>query len=124
MSVDIAVYDTRVETPAFRAALAPDAELTRTQATPAGAFRAARRMFLRGQRLDMRSLAAELSISRATPYRWGGHRERLLSDVRWSLSHELFEQAKADHRRKRGAQRVLAVFRQHTHEIVRARPLQ
>jgi AcrR family transcriptional regulator len=111
------------ETPAFRAARERGAKLTRTQATPAGAFRAARRMFLRGERLDMRALAARLSISRATLYRWCGDRERLLSDVLWSLSHQLFEQAKADHSRKRGADRVLAVFRQHTGGIIGAAPL-
>jgi AcrR family transcriptional regulator len=111
------------ETIAFRDARDPAASLSRTQATPAGAFRAARRMFLAGQRLDMRSLAAELEISRATLYRWCGDRERLLSDVLWSLSHHLFERAKADHPRHTGAKRVLAVFRQHTQGIVRAEPL-
>jgi AcrR family transcriptional regulator len=111
------------DTPAFRAAREQGAELTRTQATPAGAFRAARRMFLRGERVDMRALAAELSISRATLYRWCGDRERLLSDVLWSLSHQLFEQAKADHARKRGATRVLAIFRQHVSGIIGAGPL-
>ena len=111
-------------TPAFRAAQDRDAELSRTQATPAGAFRAARRMFLRGERLDMRALAAELGISRATLYRWCGHREQLLSDVLWSLSHQLFEQAAADHPEHTGAQRVLAVFRQHVNAIVGAPPLQ
>ena len=111
-------------TRAFRAAQDRDAELSLTRATPAGAFRAARRMFLRGERLDMQALAAELRVSRATLYRWCGHREQLLSDVLWSLSHQLFERAKADHRAKRGAARVLAVFRQHTREIVHAEPLQ
>ncbi len=112
------------DTPAFLAARDREAELTRTQATPAGAFRAARRTFMRGERLDMRSLAAALGISRATLYRWCGHRDRLLSDVLWSLSHQLFEQAKVDHGDKRGAERVLAVFRQHVGGIVRSRPLQ
>jgi AcrR family transcriptional regulator len=112
------------ESIAFRAAHDPEAELSRTQATPAGAFRAARRMFLRGQRLDMRQLAGELQISRATLYRWCGDRERLLSDVLWSLSRSLLEQAKADHPRHTGAERVLAIFRQHTSEITRAQPLQ
>jgi AcrR family transcriptional regulator len=112
------------ETIAFRAARDPEAELSRTQATPAGAFRAARRMFLNGQRLDMQSLAAELQISRATLYRWCGDRERLLSDVLWSLSHQLFELARTRHPRHTGAKRVLAVFRQHTREIVQAAPLQ
>jgi AcrR family transcriptional regulator len=80
-------------------------------------------MFLRGQRLDMRSLADEVGISRATLYRWCGDRERLLSDVLWSLSHQLFEQAKVDHPEHTGGQRVLAIFRQHVNAIVGARPL-
>jgi AcrR family transcriptional regulator len=113
-----------VETPAFRAAQDRDAELSLTRATPAGAFRAARRMFLRGERLDMQALAAELRVSRATLYRWCGPRDQLLSDVLWSLSHQLFERAKADHPAHTGAPRVLAIFRQHVHEIVGARPLQ
>jgi AcrR family transcriptional regulator len=112
------------ETPAFRAAQERDAELSRIQATPAGAFRAARRTFLRCERLDMRALAAELRISRATLYRWCGHRDHLLSDVLWSLSHQLFEQATRDHPEHAGAERVLAVFRQHVRAIVGARPLQ
>ncbi len=112
------------ESIAFRAARDPDASLSRTQATPAGAFRAARRTFLKGQRLDMQSLAAELGISRATLYRWCGDRERLLADVLWSLSHQQFERAKADHPRHAGARRVLAVFRQHLLAVVQAEPLQ
>src|SRR5947199_2731917 len=111
------------ETPAFRAAQVRDAELSSTRATPAGAFRAARRMFLRGERLDMRALATELRVSRATLYRWCGHREQLLSDVLWSLSHQLFEQAKADHPEHTGAQRVRAIFGHHVNAIVGARPL-
>jgi AcrR family transcriptional regulator len=112
------------ETRAFRAAQDREAELSRTKATPAGAFRAARRMFVRGERLDMRALAAELRISRATLYRWCGHRDQLLSDVLWSLSHQLFEQAKADHPDHTGAPRVLAIFTQHVRAIIGARPLQ
>ena len=34
-------------------------DLTRTQATPAAAFRAARRTYLRGQRVDMQALACQ-----------------------------------------------------------------
>jgi AcrR family transcriptional regulator len=109
---------------AFRASLEPDAALARTTATPAAAFRAARRMFLSGRRLDMQALAAELGVSRATLYRWTGHRDQLLSDVLWSLSHELYVQASNDHPEHTGAERVLAIFRQHVGALVRARALQ
>src|SRR5437016_13844445 len=91
------------ESPAFRAAREANTELTRTNATPAAAFIAARRMYLKGQRVDMLALAAQLGVSRATVYRWTGHRERLLADILWSLSDEVFEQAKADHPEHTGA---------------------
>lgn len=72
----------------------------------------------------MQALAVELGISRATLYRWTGRREQLLSDVLWSLSNALFERAKADHAARTGADRVLAVFRQHMDAVVGAEPLQ
>jgi AcrR family transcriptional regulator len=108
---------------ALQAASDASADLTRTRATPAGAFLAARRMFLEGRRLDMQTLAAELGVSRATLYRWTGHRDQLLSDVLWTLSNDLFEQAKADHPKHTGADRLLAIFRQHVGALVEARPL-
>jgi AcrR family transcriptional regulator len=48
-------------------------------------FREARRRFLAGRRLDMRELASDMGISRATLYRWVGDRERLLGEILWSL---------------------------------------
>src|ERR1700758_1065955 len=110
----------RSGSPAFRASLERDAQRSRTRATPAGAFAAARRRFERCERLDMQALAAELAISRATLYRWTGDREQLLGDVIWSLSHELFERAKAQHPEHTGAPRVIAVFRAHLQAIVDA----
>src|SRR6266576_2881220 len=108
---------------ALREARSAQPELTRTRATPAAAFRAARRMYLRGRRVDMQALAAELGVSRATLYRWTGPREQLLADVLWSLSDEIFEQAKADHPEHTGPERLLAIFRQHVGALVAARPL-
>jgi len=99
-------------------------ELARTSSTPAAAFHAARRIYLKGQRLDMQALASELGVSRATLYRWTGPREELLSDILWSLSDQIFEQAKADHPEHTGAGRLLGIFRQHVGAVVEARPLQ
>jgi AcrR family transcriptional regulator len=106
----------------MREALAGEAD-QRPRATPAAAFRAARRMFLRGERLDMRALTQELGVSRATLYRWTGDREQLLGDVLWSLSDALFEQAKSDHADLAGPERLLAVFEQHVQGLVEAQPL-
>src|SRR5438067_2297492 len=108
---------------ALRAARDCPSDLTRTQATPAAAFRAARRTYLRGLRVDMQALAAELGVSRATLYRWTGPREQLLGDVLWSLSDAIFEQAKADHPEHAGPERLLAIFRQHVGALVQAKPL-
>jgi AcrR family transcriptional regulator len=108
---------------AFRAARDDGVELTRTRATPAAAFLAARRMYLKGQRVDMLALAAELGVSRATLYRWTGHRQRLLADILWSLSNEVFERAKADHPEHTGTERLVAIFRQHVGVLVQAKPL-
>jgi AcrR family transcriptional regulator len=93
-------------------------------ATPAGAFAAARRRYLAGERIDMRALAAELGVSRATLYRWTGPREQLISDVVFSLSDDVFEQAKRDTAHLSGSERLLAVFRQHVSALVQAPPLQ
>jgi len=90
---------------------------------PAAAFAAARRTYLQGRRVDMQALAAELEVSRTTFYRWTGQREQLLSDVLWSLSDDIFEQAKADHPEHTGPERLLAIFRQHVGALVDAKPL-
>jgi AcrR family transcriptional regulator len=69
---------------ALERALAGGAEQAR--ATPLDALRAARRMWLAEQRIDMGGLAAELGISRATVYNWVGDRERLTAEVVWSIA--------------------------------------
>ncbi|WP_051026927.1 QsdR family transcriptional regulator [Nocardia higoensis] len=53
---------------------------------PIDAFRAARRCFLRGERVDVGRLAAELGVNRVTLYRWVGSRDQLLVEVIWSLT--------------------------------------
>ena len=54
----------------------------RRRSTP---FRLARRTFLAGERIDMQTLARSLGVDRATLYRWVGSRERLLTEILWSL---------------------------------------
>jgi AcrR family transcriptional regulator len=108
---------------ALQASRDPDAQLTQTRATPAAVFRMARRTYLQGRRVDMQALASEAGVSRATLYRWTGPREQLLSDVLWSLSNQIFEQAKADNPAHTGAKRLLAIFRQHVDALVHAQPL-
>src|SRR5438445_11343321 len=84
LSVSAAPIPLKVEptsvhgSPALRAAR--DGERT-PRATPAAAFRAARRMFLQGRRLDMQAVGAERGVSRATLYHWTGHRVQLRSAI-------------------------------------------
>lgn len=60
-------------------------EKTTTKATPADAFRRARRMWLKGERIHLASLSTELNIGRATLFRWVGNKDLLLGEVLWSL---------------------------------------
>jgi AcrR family transcriptional regulator len=110
--------------PAYRAALPVIREAPPKPASPAGAFLAARRRFLEGERIDMRALAGELGVSRPTLYRWTGPREQLLADILFALSDAVFETAIADTADLSGAQRLLGVFRRHVTAIVTSAPLQ
>ena len=70
--------------------------------TPVDALKAARRMWMAEQRIDMGALARELSISRATLYTWVGGREQLLAEVMWSLAETTLAQARAAAKGKGG----------------------
>jgi len=50
------------------------------------AFQVARRAFLKGQRIEMQALAAELGTSRVTLHRWVGSRDLLLAEINWSMA--------------------------------------
>jgi AcrR family transcriptional regulator len=90
-----AVSSTLTESPAYAAAMAErGGSEPKRRATPADAFRLARRWFLEGRRVDMSDLAAELGVSRNTLYRWTGDRERLLADVMWSIEARSIEHGK------------------------------
>jgi AcrR family transcriptional regulator len=64
------------------------------RATPLDALRAARRIWLQQQRIDMGALAEELGVSRATLYNWVGDRERLTAEVMWSIAERTIDQGR------------------------------
>jgi hypothetical protein len=68
-----------------REALLP-ADQRRTRAVEA--FRHARRQFLKGRRVDMGVVAADLGVNRVTLYRWVGRREQLLLRILWTLTEQ------------------------------------
>lgn len=75
---------------------------------PAPVFAAAADAHASGQRLDMKSLARQLGVSRATLYRQAGNREQLLEQVIWWRARRtLAEQVRATAGRS-GVERIIA----------------
>lgn len=112
---------TRGYSRAFQASLVGT---TPARATPADAFRAARTVFLTGERLEMRDLAETLGVSRTTIYNWCGDRDQLLVDVLWSLAKDILDSAWS----RRGTRNGLARLRAASEDVLRtlaaAPPLQ
>lgn len=70
---------------------------------------AAQERYLRGERIEISTLASEHGISRASAYRWLGDNDRLLSDVLVSRARENFETQRKRHAGRRGRARILAM---------------
>ncbi|MEX2194272.1 MAG: QsdR family transcriptional regulator [Thermoleophilaceae bacterium] len=81
----------------------------RPDSVPPAIFEAALATFLAGRRLDMRALALQLGIGRATLYRKAGGRDWLLGEVIWYLTRRALVDALERTVTLRGAERVLAV---------------
>jgi AcrR family transcriptional regulator len=56
---------------------------------------AATKRYLRGRRVDVQAIAAELGVGRATIYRWFGSREGLIGDAIFRAAEPLIEAARA-----------------------------
>ena len=67
--------------------------------------------YLRGSRIDVQALAAELGLGRATIYRWFGSREDLIGEVVARAGEPLIRQARASARGS-GAQALVEAFDQ------------
>jgi AcrR family transcriptional regulator len=86
----------------------------RPRGRPAAATRqevldAAMYRYLRGQRIDVQAIAAELGLGRATIYRWFGSREGLIGEVLVLAAEPLLKHARAGVR-GHGAPALLKVF--------------
>jgi AcrR family transcriptional regulator len=87
---------------------------TRGPGRPAAASRedvmaAAMRRFLRGQRIDVQAIAAELGLGRTTIYRWFGTREELMGHVLVRATEPLMVAAR-EQARGTGSARLLDAF--------------
>ena len=64
-------------------------------ATREEVLQAALHRYLRGQRIDVQALAADLGVGRTTIYRWFGSREGLLGEVLFTAAEPLLDAARA-----------------------------
>jgi AcrR family transcriptional regulator len=91
----------------------------RTAASRADVLAAARQRYVEGERIDMRAIAADLGVSRATLYRWFGSREALLGEAIARETEEYFMHVRA-RVGGRGAPALLETFDRINRGLVRA----
>jgi AcrR family transcriptional regulator len=84
---------------------------------PPEIFRAAVQTVLDPRRLDMRRLALELGIGRATLYRKVGSRERLLGEVLWYLMRRAVLRALDAAEELGGVERIVTVTDRFLHDV-------
>lgn len=99
-------------------------EVTRRRGRPAAASReavleAAMYRYLRGRRVDVREIAAELGLGRTTVYRWFGSRDGLLGEVLAEAGEPLLREARAS-ARGRGGRALLDTFDRLNRSLVEA----
>ena len=91
--------------------------IERPQDVPPEIFDAALATFLDKRRLDMRALAGELSISRATLYRRVGGRDHLLGAVIWYLTRRALARAYEDTEQLKGTERIVTVIERFMRDV-------
>jgi AcrR family transcriptional regulator len=92
-----------------RAATSPRRRGRPAAATREEVLEAALGRYLRGRRVDVQAIAAELGVGRATIYRWFGSREGLIGDVLVAAAEPLLAES-ATRARGRGGARLLDTF--------------
>jgi AcrR family transcriptional regulator len=91
----------------------------RTAASRGDVLAAARQRYVEGERVDMRAIAAELGVSRATLYRWFGSRDGLLGEAIARETEAYFAHVRA-RVGGRGAPALLETFDRINRGLVRA----
>src|ERR1700704_1755214 len=84
-----------------------DTAIARKRGRPAAASREdvlamAMHRYLRGRRVDVQAIAAELGLGRTTIYRWFGSRDELIGEVMIAAAEPLLKDARAGARGKGG----------------------
>lgn len=95
------------------------------KALPADAFATARKILLKGRKLDMVALAARLGVGRATLYRWTGHREQLIQDVLATFLSDTFQwlDRLVIQRKLRGAERIATEIEEMMRMLMQSRAI-
>jgi AcrR family transcriptional regulator len=81
----------------------------RAAASREDVLEAAMYRYLRGRRIDVQAIAAELGVGRATIYRWFGAREDLIGEILIRAADPLLDEARA-RARGRGGRALLGIF--------------
>jgi diguanylate cyclase (GGDEF)-like protein len=108
---------------AARAAEGRKARAPRREVAPGDAFELARHMLIKGEPVELTTLAERLDVAPERLADWCGDRESLLGEVVAALSTDLIVRAKEEHAELRGSERVLAVYEQFTCAVANFRPL-
>jgi AcrR family transcriptional regulator len=93
-----------------------------TRPTKQDALALAEQTIRDGERLDMRALAHELGIGRATLYRWTGSRDQLLGEVLWAMAYPLWAECEAEATGE-GKERVADVLCRYMERVAASEPL-
>jgi AcrR family transcriptional regulator len=87
------------------------------------AHRRAIKVFVRDGGLDMKTLADELPVGRATLYRVVGSRDRLLGDVLWTLAERTLETVERQATAEIGLDRVFEISHRFKEDLLTFEPL-
>jgi AcrR family transcriptional regulator len=82
----------------------------------------ATRRYLKGKRIDVQAIAAELGLGRATIYRWFGTREELIGEVLVRAAEPLLDEARKN-AKGRGGAALLDTFDRFNRSLAEAPPL-
>jgi AcrR family transcriptional regulator len=122
------IKTSRVECPEL--SVSSDRAMTTTTTTPRrrgrppaasreDVLRVAMHRYLRGRRVDVQAIAAELGLGRTTVYRWFGSREGLIGEVLVRAAEPLLKDARAK-ARGRGGPALLDTFDRLNRSLVEA----
>lgn len=92
--------------------------------TPRDLLALARAKWLVGERLELGKLAEELSVGRATVFRWVGTRERLYGEVVWLELSEAYEAARQASIGMKGAKLIAGAARMLMETLLASKPMQ